>query len=447
MKLTILTILLFCTLTASADVWRNAVLRNATLGVAAEAPPVVYTCDLGISQTSDNDYWESGILSQAIKIPAATNVCRLEVSVSGLAAGARGAYWVFADNRYGSNRFGWPSSYAQYQGAGTGTISADWDPPMQLTGDCWLVRVSTSAALRWRSSTANPYEGTNYFLYAGSSGNKLTSDYVFGLYGTEEPAPASVTNNFEFLAAWPTGADGDRVTDQVVRTNTRSFQPLHGIAYGTRSATADPTNTYFLSSAASYPLGTYTLGNDTITDTTTLGLRMNHGQAATADLVWKFDDLPDHLCLGYYYKASFTNSYPTNIDQFLYHEMASAGNVSTPVFVADNPPFFYAHGSSNGVTVTGNYVYGVETNTWYWVTERLSGSNTIVAFYDPTTWSQVSTNSTCTNGTRSDFAMMRFVAHSTCGGQPGANSYFDSLVVTTNDVFPLLPSTLPTNIR
>lgn len=151
---------------------------------------------LYVEQAADNDYWASGPKSQRIQFSGAANVTRIELKVS-TSSTTYGLYAMLHTEKNGGGTLLGTSR--------TVTTNIDNGTPqwvafvcgrggIPVTNDFWL---SINGGFNWRSSTANPYGGTDYYLTYGG-GDRTGDDYCFRVY-TNTFAARTSTNTLAAL--------------------------------------------------------------------------------------------------------------------------------------------------------------------------------------------------------------------------------------------------------
>jgi hypothetical protein len=144
------------------------------------------------------------------------------------------------------------------------------------------------------------------------------------------------------------------------------------------------------------------------------------------------------ISVGFYFRSTATN---TTLAAFP-HETIYVNGVdtsTTPLFtVKTNMVYWQTHGLSNGVTVSGSPITGIPIGATNWITARMTETNMLLNVYEANTMRLYGSSEigvVCQAG----YYYMQFNTWDIPNLETGQTNYYDSLLVSTNGEFPLLP--------
>jgi hypothetical protein len=310
-----------------------------------------------------------------------------------------------------------------------------------------------ASTIYWFGVVSSTINSTNYYVAtvgAFNGGYFATDDNASGwgnagarkwfqsLWSNGSTPLFPYTNSTEFHLTFETGDDGDQVTTSAMSNSVVTQPPLSVTRYEV-SGTA--SNSFFLSSWAT-TLTNHYRDNFLTSGGTTRGLAISHDSTNFTYLIWHVTNNPSRvLSFGYYVCMGLTNDEVANFESLYFSSTFTSSNCSAiPLYMPRNPPYWMAHGISNAVTVNGPPIYGIAEGDTNWVTGQITATNFTISVWKPSDWSQIGSNSTL--GLGGD-TLWRTIRVDNNWSQLARTSYVDNLVVTTNAIFPLLPSNLP----
>lgn len=242
------------------------------------------------------------------------------------------------------------------------------------------------------------------------------------------------TNSFDLLTALDSQAAPGFVTLDKMTTATISKSPLLGSwSYNND----DASNVFFFATGLNHFPSNYWWASTLTADTSTQSLAVTMTQTNELYVQRRIDPILP-LSFGLYVVQNLSNTTP----QIMFHDMvvfaAPSGSNNCAVEYRSDVNCFYTHGSSNGVTLDGNWISGLTIGATNWVTGQITASNYTMAVYDPFSWGQIGTNSVVgrANETIDRFSFQNWMH----GNAQAKTNYFDQLVILTNAVFPVMPT-------
>lgn len=243
------------------------------------------------------------------------------------------------------------------------------------------------------------------------------------------------SSSFTFLANFETGSDGTP-TPALLSTGTIANSPLAG---GTWTTNGDVTDSIFIWSGYNIPLPNFTWNGVVTNDAGTRGIALScdhSGDANSGDIRYTFPSTVLPISGGLMVVQNLTNESPTIIyNDLFYIEPASVGNSSAVEYRADNG--WYAHGTSNSVTLNGPFIAHPQVGVTNWITWLRTESNFTINVYNPFTHALEGTSSI--GHDNAAISRVRLLAYTQSRNQAGTTNFVDNIVLDATGTFPILP--------